>query len=394
MKSQNRRILSLFILVFEGFGIRMLDGVIPSPISFWTALLFIINIRQIRRMPVRCWLILFVFFIFYFAFNVLKGVQPRFFLYAGWFSAFFVLSNYIDGKAKFEEDLFKFTKLCVIYSLLHFPIQLLAKDWLINVEFSLQMKTFMYFFYYGGVDDGPLGMCRTTGFCWEPSCWNCLLNMHLALTLALNKGRKDIVLSVIAIFFVFSSTGFATMIVVFVSYILLYLKKMNFSTILIMLLVAILLVPIALNNIVDKLATGSGATRYGDFFIAGYVIQTSPLQGADLENITSNANAMEAKTDNWGQKPEAIHQYDEVGMTNAFAALFVEWGVVVTLFIFYLMYRSPLFQNKRTTFVVSSTLLVVLMGTPIARTGFFYLFPLSTLLIKKCKMGEALQTRK
>lgn len=382
MKPQNRRILSLFILVFEGFGIRMLDGVIPSPISFWTALLFIINFRQIRNMPIKCWRILFAFFIFYFAFNVLKGVQPSFFLYAGWLSAFFVLSNYVDGKNKFEDDLFKFTKICVIYSLLHFPIQLLGKAVLINVNVSVPLKTFMYVFYYTEVNEA-LGLNRTTGFCWEPSCWNCLLNIHLALTLALNKSKKDILLSVMAIFLVFSTTGFATMVTIFVVYLLLYLRKLNFSTIVMLMTVAVVIVPIAFDNFVNKLTSTSGATRYGDFFVAGYVIQTSPLLGADLNNITSNVSAMEAKTDNWGQSVSAITLFEEVGMTNAFAALFVEWGLVITLFIFYLMYRSPLFQNKHTAFVVSSTLLVVLMGTPIARTGFFYLFPLSTLLIRK-----------
>lgn len=392
MKPQSWRILSLFILVFEGFGIRILDDVIPSPISFWTALLFIINFRSIRKLPIMCWLILFGFFAFYIVFSLLKGVSPTFFLLAAWFSAFFVLSNYADGTNSFEEDLYKFTKLCAIYSILHLPIIIIARNFLINIEFGLQMKTFMYVFYYTSSVNETLGLNRTQGFCWEPSCWNCLLNLNLALALSLNKSKKEVSLCVAAIFFVFSTTGLATMFVVFGLYLILYLKKMTFSTIIIIVLIGVVVAPIARNNFNNKLDSGSGATRYGDFFVAGYVIQTSPLLGADLNNITSNAAAMEAKAENWGRNAAQLSLYDNVGMANAFAALFVEWGLFISLLLFYLMFKSPLFKTKKTAFVVSSTFLVVLMGTPIARTGFFYLFPLSSIIITN-KIREMYYTK-
>lgn len=385
MKSQSWRIFSLFVLVLEGFGIRFLDNVIPSPISFWTALLFIINIRSIIKIPAKFWLYLLLIFAFYLGFNLVKHVQPSLFIFAGWFSAFFVLSNYYDGKVSFENDLYKFTRICVVYSLLHFPVLILAKDSLISVEFGLDMKTFMYIFYYtGGIND-MLGLNRTQGFCWEPSCWNCLLNLNLALTLSLNKGKKNIILCITSIFLVFSTTGLATMFAIFVFYIFLYIKRLGFTTLFVIILAGLIVAPIAYENIISKLETGSGATRYGDFFIAGYVISTSPLLGADLNNITLNANAMEAKAENWGRNSEQLKLYDEVGMTNAFAALFVEWGLIITLIIFYLMFTSPLYNSRRTAFIMTCTFLFVLMGTPIARTGFFYLFPMSSLLFKRKK---------
>ena len=387
MKPQGWRILSLFILVFEGFGIRILDDVIPSPISFWTALLFIINFRSIRKLPIKTWLTLFAFFAFYIVFSLLKGVTPNFFLLAAWFSAFFVLSNYYDGKANFAEDFYRFTKYCVIYSLLHFPIIILAKDFLIPIQYELEMKTFMYLFYYAGAVNETLGLNRTQGFCWEPSCWNCLLNMNLALSLSLNKKRADIILCAIAIFLVFSTTGFVTMLFIFGTYFALYLRKLSIRSALIIAAILLIILPVAISNIENKLTTGSGATRYGDFFVALYVVQNSPLLGGDLNNITSDAGAMMAKADNWGQSAESLRLYDEVGMTNAFAALFVEWGLIVTCVVLYMMFASPFFPTKRVAILVSSALLVVLMGTPIARTGFFYLFPLSTLIIKKKAYG-------
>lgn len=389
MSKQYLRILSLFLLTIEGMGIRLFDEILFSPISFWTGLLFVLNFKTIKRMPLNCWIVLFAFFGFYFVFSFLKGTEPTLFLFAGWLSAFFVLSNYINGKASFEEDLYKYTKICVIYSLLHIPIIIFAKDSLIDVFGGIRVKTFMYLFYYTWDVNEVLGLNRIQGFCWEPSCWNCLLNLNLALSLAQKRDKKEIIMCVVAILFVFSTTGFATMLSVFAVYLLLYIRKMKLSIVVVVALIGLLVVPVAYNNIIDKLDTGSGATRYGDFYIATYVIQHNPVLGADLNNIVSNQGAMAAKSANWGFRESSLSLYDEVGMVNSFAALFVEWGLFITLFIFYLMFSSPLFHKKKTAFIVCSTLLFVLMGAPIARTGFFYIFPLSSIILFYNKQSVA-----
>ena len=381
MGSQTWRLISLFILVFEGFGIRMLDGVIPSPISFWTALLFVINIKTIIKMPIKAWLVIMGIIVFYLVFSLLKGTNPRMFLFAGWLSAFFVLSNYYNGQNNFVDDLYKFTRFCVFYSLLHLPVLIIAKDALTDVDYGLSMKTFLHLFYYGN-HQSVFGLYRPTGFCWEPSCWNCLLNINLALSLVLNK-HKEIIYCIIAIVLVFSTTGLMAMVVAISTYFVLFLHKRSLKMVFLIGILMTMAAPIAFENLNNKLESGSGATRYGDFFVAEYVIRTNPFLGGDLDHITSNVEAMNAKVNNWGFSANAINIYEQVGMTNAFAALFVEWGLFVTLSIFLLMFKSPLFAEKKWAILLSITLLVVLMGTPIARTGFFYLFSISSLLLRR-----------
>ena len=380
---QYRRIFSLFILVFEGFGIRMLNGIVGSPIILWTALLVLLNFRQINKIPFSAILSFLLFCLFYLGFCSVKGIEIKPFLFAAWVSAFCVISNYTHNLRVFMEDLYLFTKLCVYYDLLHVVAYIILKPLLFTTNFGMNPNTILYIFYFNR-ENGLFDIPRIQGFCWEPSCWICLLNLNLALVLLLQKPRKEIILSVMAIISVFSTTGFLTMIFVFVLYFILYNNKTNIGAKIIIVLIFVIVFPIAKENFTEKFASGSGATRYGDFYVAEYVLRKSPLLGGDMDNITSNVGAMNAKRNNWGYYDASVlENYDGVGMTNAFAALFVEWGLPITLLLFYLMYMSPLFPNRKMSILVSGTILVVLMGTPIARTGFFYMFPLSTLIIYK-----------
>lgn len=381
MKDRYLRILSLFILVFQGFGIRMLNGVIPSPISFWTFLLFVINFKAIKRLPIKPWKELLGIFAFYTVFCFMKGVEPLGMLFACWFSAFFVLSNYYWETNDFVEDLFIFTKICVIYTLLHIPINLFLRDYLFSVRFGLNYNTFYYLFYFGQEESSALGLYKINGFCWEPSCWNCLLNINLALSL-IKKEKKYIALSILSLFAVSSTTGLVVMIVAIGVFMLLYISKKNAMVVTIGCLLLLALSPIISEELENKTSLGSGATRMGDFYVAQNVLIRHPFMGGDLSNITSDNEAMNAKLQNWNVKAN-ISDYDDVGMTNGFAELFVEWGLFVTIFIFYLMFQSPLFFDRKSAILVSIVFLCVLIGTPIARTGFFYLFPISSILLHK-----------
>jgi len=381
-----RRLLSLFILVFEGFGIRVLDGVIPSPIIFWTGLLLLLNIKQIQKLPIMYWMMLLLICAFYTIFSFIKGLQPQVFLYAAWLSAFCVLSNYINKSKRFINDLFYFTKYCVYYNIAHLVALVILYVLLTKTNFGMKPSTILYVFYYNS-EESILGIPRIQGFCWEPSCWNCLLNLNIALTLAMKKPWKELILPIISIVSVFSTTGFATMLVIFGSYFLCYNKKVSWTYKITVFLLAAIVFPIAQDNISHKLKTGSGATRYGDFFVASYVIRQSPLLGDDLDNITKNMRAMKAKEKNWGIYGD-VNVYSDVGMTNAFAGLFVEYGLIIPIILFLLFYLSPIFPNKETAILVEVCMLFMLMGTPIARTGFFYMFPFSTIFFLKIRKSK------
>ena len=185
-----------------------------------------------------------------------------------------------------------------------------------------------------------------------------------------------------------STTGLAVMLIIIVLYYVTNLRLKNvFETIISLSLFAVVVGPVIYSNISEKLKTGSGNARVGDFAIAATVIANHPWVGIDMENLTNNPLVFAAREDAWTSQGD-YEGYMEQGMVNSFAALVVEWGIPITLLIFVLMFRTPLIENKQLRFLYLTAVLCVLMGTPIARTGFFYMYALSSILLYKNESYE------
>lgn len=394
MSDDNKRVLSLGILCFQGFGIRIFEGVIPGAITLWTFVLLFLNWKNVKSMPIGRWWILVGIVVFYCLFCKVKGTDPVLFIFAAWTSAFIVLSAYWKGQNSFILDLSRLGRFCMWYSLLHIPIMLFLKGYLITTSFGMHPKTFLYLFYFNA-GEGFMGLPRIQGFCWEPSCWNLLLNINLVFTLYFKRPIKELLLSILAIVSIMATTGLVVMIgVLFVYYILFTTRKKAIRTIFISGLIFIILVPFVYGELQEKLSTGSGNARVGDFAIAAAVLKSSPLLGADLDNISTNRIAIKARINAWTSEGD-YEGYMEQGMVNSFAALIVEWGFVLFVIIIILLMKSPLFNDKKLRIVFLVALLGVLMGTPIARTGFFYMFVFSSLIcrnnnsmINSCKIKQ------
>lgn len=391
MKNKNIRVLSLGILCFQGFGIRIFDGVIPGAIVLWMLVLLILNWKNVTRMPSNKWLIFAGIILFYTFFCFIKGVRPAVFIFAAWSSAFIILANYWNGQNSFVHDLSRLGRFCMYYTLLHIPIILFLKSFIITTNFGMHPKTFLYLFYFNE-GEGFMGMPRIQGFCWEPSCWNLLLNINLVFTLYFKRPLKDVVLSIIAIVSIMSTTGLVVMVGVMATYYLLYTdRKKAIKTLVISGLIILTIVPFVYDQLQNKLSTGSGNARTGDLAIALAIAKDSPILGADIDNITTNVTAIKARINAWTTEQGDYEGYMDQGMVNAFASLIVEWGCILFIVIIYLLLKSPLFSDNKIRIVFMVALLGVLMGTPISRTGFFYLFVFSTLV---CQNSTKLRVSK
>ena len=128
--------------------------------------------------------------------------------------------------------------------------------------------------------------------------------------------------------------------------------------------------------------SGSGQSRVGDFAITLAVMNNSPWLGVDLDNITSNVIAMKARSESWNVSGDYSGYMDQ-GMVNSFASLFVEWGIPLSILILSGLFATPLIKDVKLKILFFLTLVGVIIGTPITRTGFFYLFPFSCLLMSK-----------
>ena len=375
-KEKRNRIISLFLLIFQGFGLRIFDGIIPGAIVIWTLLIGLLSYKRINTLPFNCWLRFFLFLSAWIIFNILiKDITPAFFLSFAWLSSIFVFSNYWDGKNSFVDDIEIFTRICVYYTLLHIPVLLLFDSSLIDTNIDMHPTTFLYLFWFSG--------SRVQGFCWEPSCWNIVLNLNLVLTLYLERGYKQLALVIASILCVQSTTGIVVMAIIITTYYLITAVSTTIRiNIIFGVIVAVFIAPYAMDQRNTKLDTGSGASRYGDFLIAQYIMEEHPWIGANLDEIQDNTTALRAREEAWDVNGDKIG-YMEQGMTNSFAALFVEWGLPIATMFIILMFTTPLLNGWKLKLLFIGAIILVIMGTPISRTGFFYLFIFSSFLLNK-----------
>ena len=375
--------ISLGILCFQGLGLRIFEGVFNGGIVVWAIVLFLLNFKYVAKQPNSYWIKVIGIIFFYVAFCYFKGVTPAMWLCVAWVSAAICISPYCcDDSLSFVDDMRKMVKFCMYYDLMHIPVMIFAKDMLLTTSFGMHPKTFLYLFYFN-YQEGFLGLNRIQGFCWEPSCWNLLLNLNLVFALYFRESKKIIALSVLSILVTMSTTGFVTMCVCFFVYYVSQIRMKNIlSSIPIIVIFVALVFPIVWSDFSDKIELGSGQARFGDFAIASAVLAEHPLLGEDVDNITQNSVAMTARHKIWTSKGD-YKGYMEQGMVNSFAALLVEWGICLFLVILWMTFNSPLIPEKKLRLMVVVTLFCILMGAPIARTGLFYMFPISYLLFSR-----------
>lgn len=391
IKNKNQGALALGILVFQGFGLRIFEGIFSGAIVLWLALLLIINRRFIRKVPTAYWFTSIAISLFYLLFNVIKGSSIQTWVVIALLSACVVLTRYYNKRSLFIKDLRKLTKLCMYYDLLHIPVMLFLSQYIVSTDLSMQPKTFMYLFWYNH-EVSDFGFNRIQGFCWEPSCWNLLLNINLLLALYFKERKTYLVASIVAVMSTFSTTGMVTMVIILGLYFFMNLKRKNIIRTLISgCVILALLGPFVYNEFIGKMATGSGQTRGGDMAIAYVVMQTRPFMGEDVANIANLSYAMNARADYWTANGD-YEGYMDQGLVNSFAGLMVEWGLPIFFFIIILCLRTNLVKGKKLKVLIITTLFLVLFGSPIARTGFFYMFPLSAILLKGTKR-DAILTR-
>lgn len=387
ISKDNKLALSMGILCFQGFGIRIFAGVMEGAIVLWLIVLALLNWRYVKRVPLSYWGKMVGISMLYYIFCMVKGVSILPFLIVAWLSAAVVLTPYYLRQADFVHTMRRLTRFCMYYSLCHIPIMILFKNNLTTTSFGMNPKTFLYLFYFNG-QEGFAGMNRIQGFCWEPSCWNLLLDLNLIFALYFKEKKAIIVASVLAIVSIMSTTGLAVMTVIFGIYYLLNMKlKKAIQSAFAIVLFAALVGPVVYNNVSEKLESGSGNARVGDFAIATAVMHEHPWVGIDIENLTKNMLVMNARENAWTSEGDK-EGYMEQGMVNSFAALFVEWGIPITLLIFYLMFKTSLINDKKLKLLYIVTVLCVLMGSPISRTGFFYMYAFSTVLLAKTNIKK------
>jgi len=378
-RKDNSGAFSLGILAFEGFGIRLLDNILPSPILWWTGVLLLLNFHYVIKAGTQYWVRFSFIIVFFILFNFVKGITPPLFMVAAWLSASFVISRYIYSK-EFISDLRKLCKFSMYYHLIHIPFMPFAKAFPLY-SFGIDYYSLYGVLWYVANSGEYLEFPRICCFAWEPSCWNLMINLNLTFVLYFKENRKIMLLSFIVLLSTFSTTALVTMVGILGLY---YFQQVGtkgyLKNIFIGIILLSIIAPIAYKDLSNKMETGSGQARGGDFIIAKAVLERSPWLGEDLANVSKLSYAIKARQEYWTAGTDG-NQDMCAGMTNGFAGLLVEWGLVIGIYIFYLTYKTSLIFDAKLKRLYLLTISMVIMGSPISMTGFFYLCSLSTLLI-------------
>lgn len=377
----------LAILAFEGFGIRFLDGVIPSPIIWWTVLLALMNWKYVIQMKFTYWGKTLLLVAFYVIFNLIKGAPIEMFIFPAWLSAAIVLTRYVNRRDLFIEDIRKLSFFCMWYHLLHILVCFVFSGFFYQLKIDdYPYTTFSYLFWYGGHGFNEFGLLRPCGFAWEPSCWNIFLNLNLVFQLYKSKNKKNIVLAIVSILFTFSTTALVTMFAILSLFYFYKIKSKDFVRYFFTGGIVLLMVYLFVSkNFTEKMGTGSGQARGGDFVMAAAVLRKNPIMGENLNNIANVTYAMNARENYWTADTNNQNLQMAAGMTNGFAGLLVEWGLIISLVVFYCTLKTPLIEDKKLKWLYLLAMFMVLMGSPISRTGFFYVYPFSFILLNRKK---------
>lgn len=398
-KTQFLRCISLGILFFSGTGFDLLN--ISGGLLIWLFVLLLINFRVLHRIMFRDLLVIAVLCSILFVFYSLKSTEIPYFLFVAIVSSYIVLLNYRthDCIEKFTSDIALLLRFYMYLTLVHiiflFFGQSFFKDTYVN-SYYRQIGYILWFVDSGG--PSFLNNYRLCGLAWEPGIWQMYLNLNLVLMLYFKKKFTEIILSIIAIIFTFSTTGLIIMIIVILSYFIYINTLKNIKKIIIPILIVGVLSGFIINNIKDKFQ-GSGATssmvRSGDFYVGLKMLERSPFIGEDPKNTlnTSDRMILKVREENWDDSLQG----DKIGYLNAeivngLLIFLLDFGLIVGGYLLFKTYRFNLFPNNKLRNVFISVIILSLLTEPISRTGFFFFFVLTSIILIKKKGMNSFKT--
>lgn len=394
-KVQFKRCFSLGILFFSGTGFNLLH--MSGGLVIWLLILLFLNFRNLRKVLVPDLVVIaslcFILFVFYY----LKSDEVPYFIFVAIACAYIVLLNYRtrNYRTKFTNDITVLLRFYMYFTLVHIVFLFIGQSLFQPTYVNTYYRQIGYVLWY--IDSGGpafLNNYRLCALAWEPGIWQMYLNMNLLLMFYFKRKFAEILLSIIAIIFTFSTTGLILMLFVIVSYFM-YIKSIkNIKAIIIPFLILLSLSTFIINNLDDKL-TGSGATssmvRFGDFKLGIEMLQRSPLIGEDPKSTLNSSDKMilNVREGNWDDTLQGDKTgYLNAEMVNGLFIFLLDFGIIVGGYLLYKTYRFNLFIDNKLKNVFVAIIIITLLSEPISRTGFFFFFVLASIMLVKKKKSD------
>lgn len=377
------RKISLFLIIFQSIGIRFFSGIG----IFLLLIIFLLNVNNLKKINFinhKILLLLSIFLIcLIFFFKHLNFFSILYILFVI-LDTLLVLINYLNKTRIFLKDIYPLLWFFSVYGFVCWSLFYLFPFLFKNVNFGLNYATFLYIFYNNSTASY---IPRLSSLFWEPGCTQFILNFLLLILINTNEKFYKILFISFLILLTQSTTGYINLILIY-TYYFLNEKKRIIPVICILVPLSIIGInSIITNNIIDKFNDSSGIIRMRDFYV-GYKLSLSyPVLGVDSENLSLNPEAQILEDEIWGgsQFWTDYQGYFAGGYTNGLMGVFLDYGIILGIWLLYLVYKSPLIWNNKTSINPILFILIFLFSMtsePISRTTLFFLFALSSLVIK------------
>jgi len=386
-----KRCFSLAVLFFSGTGFKLLN--FNGAIVVWFLVLVVVNHKNLAKIKIKDLGVIFTFCAILSIFYLAKSNQIPYFIFIAIASSYVVLLNYrtLDYKELFFKDIATLLRFYMYYTLVHIVFLFFGQSLLSGTYVNTYYRQIGYLFWY--IDSGGpsfFGHYRLCGLAWEPGIWQLFLNLYLLIAIYLKRSIKEIILTILAVVFTFSTTGLFTMIFILLAnfvYInpIKNLRKIVYPTILVLSLSSIIL-----GNINDKLY-GKGVTstmvRMGDFYVGMKMLIRSPIIGEDPKTTldTSDQMILSVREQLWDDSTIAgghKEGYLNAEIVNGLMIFLLDFGLPIGLFLLYRTYKFSLLDKTRFKNIFIISIFLTLNAEPISRTGFFFLFVLSSFVLK------------
>ena len=280
-------------------------------------------------------------------------------------------------------------KVIAIHAVISFVLSFFAGNFLMAIQTdSFRSYTFGYLFFYNSVFEVlGLKLYRNQGIFWEPGVLQIYMNILFFISSFVIRNKRLQIFAALLIISTYSTTGIGLLLVQLLV-ILFSANATAIQKVLITLALSVVMLPVFVLNYTQKVSSddGSGsditssALRIYDLMEGAQIIKEYPLTGVGLSQQAYKAFKKTHSSLTNGYSQEFSDMVAERRSSNSVLYFFTRFGVPITLFWAFMLYRQTFCFEKRWLFFIivivenfSEPLLIEPFFLLIAASGFFSL---------------------
>ena len=386
LNSLNIKVLIFCLIIVQSIGIRFFNGQ-GIFLSVIVILLSFKNFKKLKITDIRFLFLMFLFLLCSKLINPSFSFSSLIYVISLIISSYLFLVGYRKNRDRLQRDFFAALQIFVFHAFIGYVIYLLFPKQFI--EFNPLNKSFYNLFYVSTSAFGNFQ--RNTGLFWEPGVFQLVANFYLFYCIKFNKSNKILFLAICSVVSSLSTSGLIVLMINFIY--ILYLKwkskKIKFTNIFLLVILAVAFIPIIGSNVKDKINEDntSALVRYRDFNIGLELIKEKPIMGHGV--FDSEYLKKKQYVKKWESNLFSTEYLDEAGemgggYTNGFIGLIAWYGIPASILLYLIYLKNKFVDTDRIErFLFNLIMLISLISEPVSYTSLFMMFPFTYIIFDK-----------